>query len=691
MEAYQKNVTKQSLKDSFLDTQRMIAENPLLSEHTEKAVQKTVLYEEVDVQQVDPGSPMAKREITIKVTEDTTFSAAQKLVNQFDRVAVLNFASPVNPGGGVSIGAMAQEECLCRSSNLYPCLAKPELYKPYYEYHRNLEDSYYSDRLIYSTDVLVLKDDGEIPRLLEQDKWFAVDVITCGAPNLSNHRHINKRVLHNILSKRIEKIIEVAVKNNVSALVLGAFGCGAFMNPPDLVAEVFKSELDKFQYKDAGVLDTVVFAIKRKTNPCPNLIAFEQAFHTISEEANKLRFSDPYPLEQAFGRITMPSGRILNGDVEFNPYFKWQKENKYNGKQFSILGDSISTLAGYIPKGNACYYDEDKYRVAGVCSSKDTWWGAVINFLGGELLVNNSFSGSLVSGKLPSAGSSDERACALHVGGVPPDVVIIYLGMNDYLNGVRLGHEEKNAADGSINSYIEVNGFPIFNGKEDDVSINDFDYAYHIMLKKIKSNYPNAEIWCCTLCPGQEGKAGQCDVMSVFGGYNCKIITVASRNDCNVVDFGDYNLAYEGLDNVHPTRNGMMLLASIVIRHMDSSAAVLFNECKEGTHELVTSFGQTGGGTRYVCVKCAYTEWRSGCCFPSASVNNVVMDDSEDTGSFCINCGNRVALRSKLCAACGKSISSAIKKHSKGTCVHCGGKITGLLVKKCKSCRMPVY
>ena len=57
--------------------------------------------------------------VMIKVSKKRTF-------------AVLNFALPSNPGGGVVNGSSAQEECLCRCSTLYYNLTEDFLWKKFY-------------------------------------------------------------------------------------------------------------------------------------------------------------------------------------------------------------------------------------------------------------------------------------------------------------------------------------------------------------------------------------------------------------------------------------------------------------------------------------------------------------------------------------------------------------------------------
>ena len=66
-------------------------------------------------------------------------------------------------------------------------------------------------------------------------------------------------------------------------------------------------------------------------------------------------------------------------------YQEWKGANKYSGKYFSILGDSISTLDGYNPEGHLVFYAKDICRQIQIQGIKDTWWGKVIDFFDGKL------------------------------------------------------------------------------------------------------------------------------------------------------------------------------------------------------------------------------------------------------------------------------------------------------------------
>ena len=65
------------------------------------------------------------------------------------------------------------------------------------------------------------------------------------------------------------------------------------------------------------------------------------------------------------------------------------------GKTLSILGDSYSTFAGYIPEGQATYYPRPE-AVPDVLRVEDTWWHQLAASRGMRILANDSYSGSTV-------------------------------------------------------------------------------------------------------------------------------------------------------------------------------------------------------------------------------------------------------------------------------------------------------
>lgn len=256
--------------DVFEDTQNRIAEDPTLQAQLLSSQAASQLYLE---NYVSPIRRINGRGI-VDIVEGTTLQCARELYSRFSKVAVLNFANPHEPGGGVWCGAMAQEECLCRCSDLYNILSQPYFLEHYYQYQYEQCDDFFSDRLIYSPAVTIFKSDDSIPELLE--KPFFVDVITCAAPYLNGYEGKTDDVLIGLYMSRIRNILEVSMSKEVSCLILGAFGCGAFHNDPRLMANAFSGLLIQEEY--ARFFEKVVFAIKRTEDPCRNLRAFEEAF-----------------------------------------------------------------------------------------------------------------------------------------------------------------------------------------------------------------------------------------------------------------------------------------------------------------------------------------------------------------------------------------------------------------------------
>lgn len=203
----------------------------------------------------------------IYVTHEKTMQAAADYARNGKKVAVLNFASATTPGGGVLKGSSAQEECLCRVSTLYNCINDEEMWNVFYNPHRKSGDSIHNDDIIYTPGVKVIKTDDYDD--LSEDRIFTVDVISCAAPNLRDKPaneynaeykpapKISNEDLKKVHMKRAEKIFSVAAAKDVDVIIVGAFGCGAFRNPPEVVADAYKEVLPKYR----NCFDTIEFAI----------------------------------------------------------------------------------------------------------------------------------------------------------------------------------------------------------------------------------------------------------------------------------------------------------------------------------------------------------------------------------------------------------------------------------------------
>ena len=262
------------LKQSFQDTQRKIRENPELTARTLAAQAGTLLY----LGGYRAVSPRIKTDAAdIRVTDDTTFRCARRFVSDpgAEKIAVLNFANAYSPGGGVTEGVMAQEECLCRSSNLYCTLTIPYLLKNYYKWNARNTGAMGTDAVIYSPGVTVFKTDDPVPQ--DMEPWFQVDVLTSAAPYIDpdKKKPVSNDKLQAVLTGRIRNILEVAAAQDADILVLGAFGCGVFHNPADLVADIFRKLLISGQY--GRYFRKVLFAIPDRPGN-PNFRVFEKAF-----------------------------------------------------------------------------------------------------------------------------------------------------------------------------------------------------------------------------------------------------------------------------------------------------------------------------------------------------------------------------------------------------------------------------
>ncbi len=244
-----------------------------ISEIQKAAISGTKFYDtkKLDALLVESGI-ISNYETFFEVMEETTISSIQRLISAgYTNPMCLNFASAKNPGGGFFNGAQAQEESIARSSGLYPCqLSAIE----FYETHRAMKSCIYTDGMIYSPKVPILRNDkGEL-----FDSPIVSSIITAAAVNAGVVKRFEEDKIADIphiMRKRIDKLLMLSVINNHKTLILGAWGCGVFQNDPKVIANLF-AELLKEKY--TGAFEKVVFAIYAKNKK------FIEAFQNEFEE-----------------------------------------------------------------------------------------------------------------------------------------------------------------------------------------------------------------------------------------------------------------------------------------------------------------------------------------------------------------------------------------------------------------------
>lgn len=211
-----------------------------------------------------------------------SFSAAIELYNNYDfnfnkPVLVLNFANPVNPGGGVHHGAKAQEEDLCRKSSLLLSLESSES-QEYYNYNKSLDTFMGSDAMIFTPKVEIIRDDHG--SLLEETR--IVSVVTCAAPMITYGKEgLTEEEYKHMLLQRITRMLKCAAAFGYERLVLGAWGCGAFGNDAAIVSDLFYQALKELKYfgmTEKDLFRIIVFAVLDKTLDQYNFRQFERNF-----------------------------------------------------------------------------------------------------------------------------------------------------------------------------------------------------------------------------------------------------------------------------------------------------------------------------------------------------------------------------------------------------------------------------
>ena len=291
--------TKESIRIAIFNENKKIANDGLytyydkylyknlsfnIKKDLEYSVTKTELIPATEKLALDPTFTSNKKKKTwghkekamiydkIEIWPESTFYEAMKMKRESKKVCVLNFASATQPGGGIKNGRNSQEECLCRQSTLYFALERQEKF-----YKRNCKhyDSYGPDEMIYSPNVLIIRDDND--QLIAPVKVSVISAVAVNKAELFDSDDYDEDEIYKAMRKRCLRILELCLCKGNDVIVLGAFGCGVFQNSPEEVSGIFKELLvDEFY---GMPFKKIVFAIKCKPNESNELFdTFKSTF-----------------------------------------------------------------------------------------------------------------------------------------------------------------------------------------------------------------------------------------------------------------------------------------------------------------------------------------------------------------------------------------------------------------------------
>ena len=248
--------------------------------------------------------PTNEEETKIIVRNVDCLEEGVRLCREGYNPAILNMASRRHPGGGVMLGAGAQEESLFRRTNLFRSLYQfTEYFINHVWYKKYITpvstgECYPLDRNfggIYTPGALLFREDEQHGyKLMESPECLSfISVAGMNRPKIKDATHIADDLIEGTKNK-MRTILRIGLRHGHDSLVLGALGCGAYRNPPSHIAKLFHEVFEEPEFKNKYRL--ISFAIlddhntHQAQNPEGNYKPFADEF---AETGNKK--SDPSP------------------------------------------------------------------------------------------------------------------------------------------------------------------------------------------------------------------------------------------------------------------------------------------------------------------------------------------------------------------------------------------------------------
>ena len=234
----------------------------------------------------------------VKVINEDCLVLCEQLVNERRKPLVLNMANATSPGGGYRKGDGAQEENIFRRSDYYHsldgeladkdrserlfCTPKGDL-KPL----SGFANYYPMDEFgaIYTSGITVFRGTEQDGYPYKKEPLYDMCAIAMAAyrdPPLTPKNTLENKAAMNT-HRKIQSVFAIGYHQKHDCLVLSALGCGAFHNPPEHVARLFKSVI----YQYAGYFDTIYFAIiddhnaGGRANPNGNYKPFKEILNDL--------------------------------------------------------------------------------------------------------------------------------------------------------------------------------------------------------------------------------------------------------------------------------------------------------------------------------------------------------------------------------------------------------------------------
>lgn len=246
----------------------------------------------------------------------------------------------------------------------------------------------------------------------------------------------------------------------------------------------------------------------------------------IPEQTEYIMFS----IKEDEASSLYPKG-ILSQDA-----LKEKKGTSFSGKKVAVLGDSLSAVSNYVSSNYWSLYPAEGVSV------KDMWWYLAAEELDMEICEINACGGSGVTqfswanqqGMVPMEG----RGKSLNKWGENPEIIWVLLGGNDIIGGA---------------------------------GIDEILTGYTKLLNEIKEGYPQADIYLMTYYPlNAEYKEGT-------EYLNKMIEQLGETNGVQVINLENCGITWDNtqeyrLDELHPNKEGMLMIAEEVIREMQKSS-----------------------------------------------------------------------------------------------------------------------